>query len=132
MLNILYLFENKSIQWHTNKMQWNCGYFLFFISLIKLIKNFKNSETYKDANLLHVGYRGWLPPTHPSVPSLIPLPHFWQTDRDRSGPHLDCPSSKSNLLYSQSMEKRNWNRSKRNWEIPISDQNRSAFSHLLK
>ena len=30
----------------------------------------------------------------------------------------------------QSMEKRNWSRSKRNWEIPISDQNRSAFSHL--
>ena len=30
----------------------------------------------------------------------------------------------------QSMEKRNWNRSKRNWEIPISDQNHSAFSHL--
>ena len=30
----------------------------------------------------------------------------------------------------QSMEKRNWSRSKRNWEIPISDQNRSDFSHL--
>ena len=31
----------------------------------------------------------------------------------------------------QSMEKLNWNRSKRNWEISISDQIRSAFSHLL-
>ena len=30
----------------------------------------------------------------------------------------------------QSMEKRNWSRSKRNWDIPISDQIRSAFSHL--
>ena len=30
----------------------------------------------------------------------------------------------------QSMGKRNWSRSKRNCEIPISDQNRSAFSHL--
>ena len=49
---------------------------------------------------LYVGYRGWLPPSHPSVPSLIPLPHFRQTDRDRSGPDLDCSSSKRNWLCS--------------------------------
>ena len=48
----------------------------------------------------YVGYRGWLPPSPSSVPSLIPFPHFWQTDRDRSGPDLDCSSSKRNWLCS--------------------------------
>ena len=38
---------------------------------------------------------------------------------------------KGTISVLRSMEKRNWNRSKRNWEIPISDQNRSAFIHLL-
>ena len=50
--------------------------------------------------LSYIGYRRWLPSFHPSVPSLIPLPHFWQTDRDRSGPDLDCSSSKRNWLCS--------------------------------
>ena len=48
----------------------------------------------------YVGYCGWLPPSPSSVPSFIPFPHFCQTDRDRSGPDLDCSSSKRNWLCS--------------------------------
>ena len=48
----------------------------------------------------YVGYCWWLPPSPSSVPSLMPFPHFWQTDRDRSGPDLDCSSSKRNWLCS--------------------------------
>ena len=42
----------------------------------------------------------WLLPSHPSVPSLIPFPHFCQTDRERSGP--DSLISTSILSYSSS------------------------------
>ena len=35
-------------------------------------------------------------PSHPSVPSFIPFPHFCQTDRDQSGPDSASSSSKRN------------------------------------
>ena len=78
----------------------------------------------------YVGYREWLPPSHPSVSSLIPLPHFWQTGWDRSGPDLDCFSSKRNWLCSSKHGETELEQIQKDLEIPISDQNRSAIIHL--
>ena len=89
--------------------------FHFFI----LLQNFTWHSKFFN---FYVGYRGWLPPSPSSVPSLIPFPHFWKTDRDPSGLDLDCSSPNGTGSVLQSMEKRNWNRSKKKWEIPISDQ----------
>ena len=69
------------------------------IHLIAQLNYHKNVFWFEILNL-YVGYCGWLPPSHPSVPSFIPFPHFCQTDRDRSGPDLDCSCSKRNWLYS--------------------------------
>ena len=45
-------------------------------------------------------YAAWLQPFHPSVPSLIPFPHFCQIGLNRFGPDPHSSSSKSN--YSSS------------------------------
>ena len=70
----------------------------------------------------YVGYWGWLPPSPSSVPSLIPFPHFWQTDRDRSGPDLDCSSSKRNLLCSPKHGETELEQIQKELGDPISDQ----------
>ena len=78
--------------------------------------------------ILYFGYAAWL--LSPSFSALKPSPQTVDPDQDRCGQDPGEPSTKTNNSSSQSMEKWNWNRSKRNWEILISGQNRSVFIHL--
>ena len=91
------------IGFYAGKVKISCKIFHFnnyhkstnrkFMKLLKIKSN-------KNICYFYVGCRGWLPLYHPSVPSFMLYPHFWQTDRNRSGPDLDCSSSKRNWLCS--------------------------------
>ena len=89
------ILSHPSIQSSLSHLEWN----QYLTSECLLILDLWKKEPWE-----HKCYLCWLSRMASAVSffssSLIPFPHFWQTDWDRSGPDLDCSSSKRNWLCS--------------------------------